>query len=193
MMTHDPDLRVRHGARLPHWTKEGATYTVTFRLADSLPQHKLQELIEGQEKMIQKSQVDVQYAHEIFSKRVSTYLDAGYGECWLGRDDIAIVVKNALQYFDGDRYELFAWCIMPNHVHVVVQPLTKTLPEILHSWKSFTAQQANKVLKRSGSFWQVECFDHLIRNAGDLEKCVVYTFENPDLAGLKNWKWRWKQ
>lgn len=200
-MAYDPDLRVRHGARLPHWTKGGAIYAVTFRLADSLPQEKLEGLLDERERLMRKSQQrgtmlserDAQYAYELFSKRISQYLDAGYGACWLKHDDIAEIVDSALKHFNGERYELFTWCIMPNHVHVVLQPLTHTLSEILHSWKSFTAQKANKLLGRSGPFWQVEYFDHLIRNREDWERCVEYTYSNPELAGLKNWRWRWRQ
>jgi REP element-mobilizing transposase RayT len=133
-----------------------------------------------------------QSALEKFSQRFDQYLDAGYGACWLQRDDVACVVADALRYFDGDRYQIFSWCIMPNHVHVVVQPLTHSLFTILHSWKSYSAKSINAVLGRTGTIWQVEYFDHLIRHQEDLERCVEYTWGNPDLAGLSQWKWRWK-
>lgn len=197
-MAYDPDIRIRHGAHLPHWSKEGAVYAVTFRLADSLPQGVLEVLIAEREALLQKMretpasvrQDDVQRAEEMFSKRVSGYLDAGYGHCWLAREDIASVVAGALRHFDGDRYMLYAWCIMPNHVHVVVEPITHSLPDILHSWKSFSANACNKLLGRKGAFWQVEYFDHLIRNHDDFECCVNYTWHNPEKAGFVDWKWR---
>ena len=114
-------------------------------------------------------------------------------------DRVAAVVANALLHFNGSRYSLAAWCVMPNHVHVVVQPFAGNtggrpvplaeLPDILHSWKSFTAKEANKLLRRSGEFWQTESYDHLIRNEADFRHAVRYVLDNPIKAGIKNWKW----
>src|SRR5262249_5650451 len=82
---------------------------------------------------------------------------------------------------------------MPNHVHVVVQPLPGfELEKIVHSWKSFTANRANKILNRQGSFWQVEYYDHMVRDEGDLDHAVNYAWSNPENAGLSDWRWRWK-
>jgi REP element-mobilizing transposase RayT len=114
---------------------------------------------------------------------------------------IAGVVSQALLHFEDQRYNLAAWCVMPNHVHAVVQPFAgmantggtpvphSELPEILHSWKSFTAKEANKLLERSADFWQSEYYDHLIRDEADFRHAVGYILENPIKAGLKNWKW----
>ena len=116
-------------------------------------------------------------------------------------DRVAALVANALLHFDGLRYSLAAWCVMPNHVHVVVQPFASTthtggthvprseLPDILHSWKSFTSKEANRLLQRSGDFWQPEYFDHLIRDESDFRHAVRYVLDNPIKAGLGNWKW----
>ena len=93
-------------------------------------------------------------------------------------------------YFDGTRYELMAWCIMPNHVHAIVQPLPGyDLSQITHSWKSFTAHEANGILQRSGEFWQPESYDHLIRDEADFQHCLYYLLSNPEKAGLVNWPW----
>ena len=87
---------------------------------------------------------------------------------------------------------LDAWVIMPNHVHVIVGPMPqRTLPEILHSWKSYTAKFANKRLGRSGTFWQAEYYDHVIRNAEEFAHGVRYIRENPAKAGLRDWPWVW--
>ena len=124
------------------------------------------------------------------AEKIESYLDCGRGECWLRRNDIASVVADAFKYFQGERYRLFAWCIMPNHVHVILQPLAEwQLSKIIHSWKSFTAKSANKLLKRSGSFWQSEYYDHLIRDREDFDRCIYYVWNNP---GCEKWKWRWK-
>lgn len=85
------------------------------------------------------------------TQRIEKFLDAGSGSCSLSNDAVAKVVADALRQFDGVRYQLFAWCVMPNHVHVVFQALVKnTLPQNMHSWKSYSAKQANKILGRSG-------------------------------------------
>ncbi len=107
------------------------------------------------------------------------------GSCVLRRPEIADLVQNALLHFNNRRYILSAWCVMPNHAHVVITPLRgNLLADILHSWKSFTASQINKVLHRRGPLWERESFDHLIRTVGDWEKYSVYTENNPVIAGF---------
>ncbi len=81
---------------------------------------------------------------------------------------------------------------MPNHVHVVVQPMFgHELSEILHSWKSFSAHEANRVVNRDGEFWQKESYDHIIRDEDDLVRTIRYVRENPIKIGLENWRWVW--
>jgi Rad3-related DNA helicase/REP element-mobilizing transposase RayT len=191
--------KVRQGARLPHWTREGAIYAVTFRLADSLPQNVLldwqreREALQRREAQSELSSDDAARLRELESEKIQKYLDASYGECHLRRPDIADLVANAIRLHEGQRYRLLTWCIMPNHVHAVVEPIGgHTLPEILHSWKSFTANEANRLLSREGPFWQTEYFDHLVRSDGDLAHSVQYAWANPDEAGLTDWKWRWR-
>jgi len=122
-------------------------------------------------------------------------LDSGAGECWLARPFIAKLVQNALLHFEGQRYELLAWCVMPNHVHSVLKPANNwSLEKILHSWKSFTASEANRFLERKGeTFWQHESYDHMVRDENDLQHCVTYTEENPVKARLckkpEDWLW----
>lgn len=126
----------------------------------------------------------------LHSERVENYLDSGYGACFMNDSRVAAVMATALSFFNLQRYQLAAWCVMPNHVHVVIQPLQPyELSDILQSWKSFSAKEANKILKRSGDFWQPESYDHLIRDASDYAHSVNYVLENPLKAGLKNWKW----
>jgi len=131
-----------------------------------------------------------QHLDLLFSETVEAYLDAGAGDCWMRRDDVAALVANALQHFEGSRYRLAAWCVMPNHAHSVVEPLAGfELPNIVHSWKSFTAKQANRLIGRTGRFWQPEAYDHLIRDEEDFARQVEYVLSNPQRAGLKDWKW----
>jgi REP element-mobilizing transposase RayT len=86
----------------------------------------------------------------------------------------------------------FAWCVMPNHVHVLARLFPGvSLASVLHSWKSFTAKRANTMLHRGGAFWQREYYDHLIRDESEFEYAVQYVFDNPAKAGLSNWPWVW--
>jgi REP element-mobilizing transposase RayT len=107
------------------------------------------------------------------------------GSCVLRRPDVARIVQDALRHFEGARYHLLAWTIMPNHVHVVFTPLGAwACHAILHSWKSFTSQQIGKLLGRRGTLWARESFDHVVRSPRDLERFVTYIEQNPVAAGL---------
>jgi len=107
------------------------------------------------------------------------------GSCVLGRPEAAKLVQTSLLYFEGRRYYLSSWSVMSNHVHVVVTPLADyTLSAILHSWKSYTSTEINKLLNRNGELWERESFDHLIRSENDWQKFVEYTEYNPVEAGL---------
>ena len=169
---HSDALQVRKGAYLPHWTERNAIYAVNFRLADSLPAH-------------------VRVEERSASARVDGNLDKHLGECWLRDARVARIVQDQLKHFNGERYRLLAWSVMPNHVHAVIQPINDhALPDILHGWKSYTASQANRVLNRTGAFWQAEYYDHLIRDEADLNHHVRYAADNPENAGLEDWPWR---
>ena len=129
---------------------------------------------------------------ELFSTRVEAFLDAGQGPCWLRRSEIAGSVADALRHFDHVRYGLAAWCVMPNHVHVVVEPQSgHSLPAILKSWKGFSGTVANRLVGRTGDFWQAEYYDHLIRDEADFVHAVGYVLANPAKAGLVDWPWVW--
>ena len=156
---------------LPHLKAEGGVYFVTFRLANSLPgdvSRQLETLTPEQR-----------------SSQIDEHLDAGYGEAWLAVPEIANALRNALLHFDGSRYRLQAWVIMPNHVHLLIEPLGKhSLSEILQGIKSVSAHEANRILGREGAFWQPESYDHLVRDSGDFDRCREYVLQNPVKAGL---------
>ncbi|MDI9382707.1 MAG: transposase [Verrucomicrobiota bacterium] len=97
-------------------------------------------------------------------------------------------------HFDGERYRLLAWCIMPNHVHTLIETVVGfPLGEVVHSWKSFTANESNRVLNRQGEIWMPDYFDRFIRDAKHYDAVVEYIAENPVKAGLcsnpKEWRW----
>ncbi|HWQ32733.1 MAG TPA: transposase [Blastocatellia bacterium] len=173
---------------LPHFDGAEITQAVCYRLFDSLPQ----EALERWEKELEHlSREDF---NEEQRKRVDAYLDQGYGSCYLRQDEIARIVQENLLHFDGQRYRLQAWVVMPNHVHVLFTPLPGwSLDRILHSWKSYTANKGNELLHREGRFWQADFFDRYIRNARHYASALAYIENNPVKAGLcaRPEEWRW--
>ncbi|MBS3734558.1 MAG: valine--tRNA ligase [Phycisphaerae bacterium] len=191
-------IQKRQGANLPHWTAASGIYAVTFRLADALPRHVLDSWKQERQDIMaraerQERKLTYQERRELdnlYSARVDTALAKGHGQCHLADERIAQIVADALKHFDGERYQLHAWAIMPNHVHVIVEPLDDHgLSDICQSWKSYTSKRANDILGRSGTFWQAEYYDHLVRDQEDYHQCLQYVLGNPSAAGLENWPW----
>lgn len=197
---------------LPHFDSTGVVQAVTFRLADSLPQEKLAAL-EGElsRLVLMKSEADVQRRI-----RIEKWLDAGMGCCALRNPAMAATMEETLLKFDGERYRLLAWCIMPNHVHVLVEPRA-ALGKIVQSWKSYTGrwalergaelglgeprEEGRKAelglgVPRGGrkkAFWMREYWDRYIRDGGHFRRVVEYIHRNPVEAGLcgraEDWRW----
>ena len=188
----DPRATVETTRRhLPHWQQEGTTYFITFRLGDSIPQEKL-ALWESERQQwltVHPEPWDEQSIAEYrkrFSERREQWLDNGYGRCLLGIPAIAEIVRSALVHFDGQRYLLDEFVLMPNHVHLLVKPLPGyDLSSILHSWKSFTAKAMNKAIGATGTVWQDESHDHIVRSSVQWEFYRNYIRENPGKAGLE--------
>jgi len=199
---------------LPHWQPVGATFFVTFRLKGTLPFEVIQTLKEERErekkvvaKLAKEERTKQNYLNErLYFGKWDNLLDrAEFGPRWLSQPEIAEIVKEALHYRNGSEYDLFAFCIMSNHVHVVFAPLESKLgcqPDlylqtplntIMQSLKRHTARKANIVLGREGTFWQDESYDHVIRDSGEFERIVNYLLENPVKAGLvSKWEdWLW--
>jgi len=177
---------------LPHWRQDGATYFFTFRLADSLPQSKLDELEclkkewERQHPQPRADAVWEDLARQVY-ERVERWLDQGMGSCVLQRACLAAWVTTALHHFNDDRYQLDCYAVMPNHVHGIVQPLmaeTHPLETILGSWKKYSSRRINRALKQTGDLWQEESYDRIIRNGEHLWRAIQYIGSNPDRAGL---------
>jgi REP element-mobilizing transposase RayT len=186
----DPQLPVAiHRRHLPHWRQQGATYFVTFRLADSLPAERLLELREDRERWQREhpgpssEEMDAQSRQHM--EKVERWLDQGYGSCVLRRDDIAAIVEARLRHFDGTKYTLFSAAIMPNHAHVCVKPNGEHgLDDIVQAWKSVSAHMIGRVLKRKGQVWQDESFDRIVRDTPHLRRVVRYIEANPEKAGV---------
>ncbi|MCM2317595.1 MAG: transposase [Thermoanaerobaculia bacterium] len=193
-------LRTRSRGYLPHWELDGSTYSLTFRLADSLPRHVVSALLDERLALVRSitggprppTLIERMEIDRLFGVRLDLQLDAAYGRCELRRPELANIVSSALTFFDGDRYELAAWCVMPNHVHVVMTPADGwRLDTILQSWKSYTSKQVNKALGRQGRFWQREYFDRVVRDRDDFVQSVGYVVNNPVKAGLGDWPFVW--
>ncbi|MCC3153154.1 transposase [Hymenobacter sp. BT770] len=181
---------------LPHWLPPGELIFITFRLSGSLPQEVLERLQDEARLLQQGCGLDpaAQYAEQKkYFGRFDALLDGtDHGPTWLRQPEVAAIVAQSLHYPDGKGYNLRCYCIMPNHVHLVVElpveapPLAKTLQLL----KGYSSRQANRLLGLSGTFWQAESYDHVVR-PGELERIINYVVENPVKAGLvDDWeKW----
>ena len=154
---------------LPHFDSQDIVQFVTFRLADSLPNEAALRLSTAAKPETLRDD----------------FLDEGWGACWLRHERIARLMEQALLIFDGQRYRLRAWTIMPNHVHVLLSITPgRSLGSIVGSWKRFTARESNVVLGRTGEFWQRDRWDRFIRNEEHYSSTVSYIDHNPVKAGL---------
>ena len=176
---------------LPHWQQNNVPFFVTFRLADSLPKEKLDRWKAEREAWLREhpepwnESTESEY-HDRFSGQVDEWLDQGSGSCLLRHEHNAQVIANSLMHFDGARYQLWAFVVMPNHVHACLQTNhPNTLHAILKSWKGYTARAINKRIGRKGTLWQNDYFDRLIRNESHLFKVIEYIRNNPRKANLR--------
>jgi putative transposase len=162
-----------HERHLPHWQPEGAAVFVTWRLFGSLPRHLLPK----------QEEVSSARAFREFDRLLDK---AAYGPVWLKNPRIAKCVVDALRFgkTDMNLYELVAFCVMANHVHLLIQP-SSSLSEITRALKGFTAREANRILERTGRrFWQGESYDRWIRDKDALNRVIRYIERNPVSAGL---------
>lgn len=203
---------------LPHYQSPGATYFVTFRLKDSLPKEVLAQLLEEREiekRVIQqtKSKEEQLIKFFEFQKKYFGHFDefldrASDGPFWLKNPGIASITSEAIHFRDSKMYDLLAFCIMPNHIHMVFELLRGLsdashvgrrdsspyiVTNIVENLKWYTALEANRALGRRGAFWQHESYDHVIRDDNELQTFIRYVIENPVKAGLvqhwRDWKW----
>src|SRR5262245_8862899 len=200
---------------LPHWYVPGAMHFVTYRLADTIPGAVLHQLREERKAICKKPPESGappgqhrERAHKRFFAGYDEYLDRGGSIDWLKEPAVAAMILGNLHHHNGVKYHLLAYCIMPNHVHVLLQPAEPVprpeeyepdeaadggspLSGVMHSLKSYTAHQANKLLGRSGQFWQHESDDHWVRDEDELARIVAYIAANPVKAGLVKHPHEW--
>ena len=189
MIPLDSKIEMR-SRNLPHWTRCGAIYWITFRLADSLPKEKLKQLKAEREQWESQSPEPWDAAQESdyrkrFSVRVQDWLDAGYGSCALREAAIRQKVCDCLLRFDGDRLKLHAAVVMPNHVHAMIEPLkANALSTLLKGIKGASARLVNQALGQSGAFWMDESYDRIVRNEKEYDYFMRYMRGNPAKARL---------
>lgn len=159
---------------LPHFDSPNTVQAITFRLADSLPLSKRLEIYDS----MTAAQKEARF------QEVEDLLDSGRGACVL-REPAAEIVQDTLLHFDSERYRLLAWAVMPNDVHVLAEMHPGfQLNQVVHSWKSYTANMINKALGRRGPLWQPEYFDRFIRDGAHYDNALRYIEYNPVRAKL---------
>lgn len=191
---------------LPHWHPSGATFFITFRLKGSLPKETLERLrqYKAQHEAILDSLGSNANQMDLFERQMFYQWDVALAQsnshiAVLEETEVAQVIVEALQYRDGKVYELLAYCVMPNHVHLVVtfgqdeklQPAN--LPKVLHSLKRYTSGEINCLLNRQGALWQDESYDRVVRDDRELIRIIRYIAHNPVKAGfVTHWEeWQW--
>jgi len=168
---------------LPHFDAPHVTQFVTFQLSNAFPIKRRLDL----EPTLKEPDTSTK------RRKLEAWLDRGHGECWLRQREVAELVEQTLLDADGRDYRIQAWVIMPNHVHLVVNAWDKPLAKLINGWKGKSAREANKLLGRSGEFWQEDYYDTLIRDETHLRKAIRYTEQNPTKALLaksaRDWPW----
>jgi REP element-mobilizing transposase RayT len=189
--------------KLPHWAQAGVVCFITWRTHDSMPKAVLAEWFADRDRwltghgiepsaadwktrLVQLSPALIAEFHATLTVRWHDSLDACHGECVLRRPELAQIVSNSLLHFDGERYEMLDFVVMPNHVHLLATFAGEAaMLAQCESWKHFTAAQVGRRLGGSGRFWQQDAFDHLVRHEAQFERLRQYIAENPMKAKLK--------
>ncbi len=180
-----------HKNRLPHWSQGTVSVFITWRLSDSLPATKLSQWEAERRAWLRQfpypwDEATEHAYHERFSRQMEDWLDKGYGSCMLRDHECSAMVGSALRHFDGHRYQLQDFVVMPNHVHVLVRPMQDyRLQDVIRSWKGYSARCINQHAGRKGSLWQNDYWDRLIRNRHHEWHIRKYIQNNPQKAGLK--------
>lgn len=196
-LDHDKPIR-RYVRHLPHWRQDGATYAVTFRLRDSLPREKLNELVATQREW--KTRLPQRGCESTWrnyfncvSGKVHRWLDQGAGECLFRNALFAQRLAKAILYFQNERYHVGSFVIMPNHCHLIMCPFgNHRLEGLIGGIKGVSSRYINQVLGRTGNLWQQESFDRIVRDEDHLYEAIQYIGTNPLKAGLPAARWhRW--
>jgi REP element-mobilizing transposase RayT len=189
---------------LPHWGQAGTVCFITWRTWDSMPRAIVEKWLAERRRWLERHGIDPDAVdwrdrlealtpaqrkdfHRRLTIRWEDALDACHGACVLRRADLAQVVADSLRYFDGERYALSDFVVMPNHVHLLAAfPSAEAMLLQCESWKHYTGVQINQALGRQGRFWQTDGFDHLVRGPEHFEGLRRYIAANPSRAKLRS-------
>jgi len=186
-----PHAPIRFYARhLPHWRQDGATYFVTFRLSDALPPAELEMLrsIRRRWELTHpdpRSKEDWEAYAFVVTQKAEVWLDRGYGACHFAGGENATLLAHALRHYET---QCFVTClvIMPNHAHAIMKPLPGfELEETLQRIKGYVARHVNRRRNQTGSIWEQESYDRIIRDLSHLERVIQYVGSNGSRARLK--------
>lgn len=181
---------------LSHFVGGFGPFFLTFNLYGAIPRDV---------RALRHRQIDYlrEHGHEQpWFATLESFLDRCEGPLWLGQPDVASVVQDVLRQWEGVYYDLDCYTLMPNHVHLILRPYRESrdaaqkklsLPYIMHGIKRASAVRANRLLNRSGAFWQHESFDRQVRNKEEYNRIVTYILRNPVKAKLvSQWQqWPW--
>ena len=206
--------RIFFRRKLPHIQPKDSIFFITFRLHGSLPANVIASLTEEYESQMKflkerskmsRERFDPSAIHRWCFERFDEFLEKySEGPTYLSRNDVAQIVADSIRFWNNKRYTLVGYCIMPNHVHLVIDiggytnnvyknKTSYPLSRIMETLKGYTAKSANAVLLRTGHFWQKESYDHVVRDGNELNRIIRYVMDNPVKAGLVNspqdWKW----
>ena len=195
------DLSITERIR-PHWSQAGAIVFVTFRTHESIPhaviqrwdrekndwmQRRVQPTGEHWSKILPTLDDNERSDfHKQFSRCLEDFLDTCHGRCLLRRPGLAKIVADSLLHFDGERYRMGDFVVLPNHVHLLAAfPSAEAMKEQFDSWLHYTAFRIHEQIGGKGKFWQQEPFDHLVRSVEQYEYLRDYIADNPKKARLK--------
>ena len=168
-----------HHHRKAHFDEANIVQSVNFRLGDAIPRYVLEEARAA----YSSTGVPRRRAH--IHTKLERFADRGLGAAILGNRDVARILENELKHSNGKQYELLAWCIMPNHVHVCFQQYSgHRLATILQGWKGRSSRLINSATGAVGPLWEPDYWDRSVRTAESLRRAVDYIHNNPVSARL---------
>jgi type I restriction enzyme R subunit len=188
---------------LPHWSQAGTISFITWRTWDSIPESVLNQWLAARAEWLKQHGINpasddwrtqlhtlgptlLREFQLLVSDRWNEHLDACHGASVLRRSELSRIVADSLLHFDGQRYDLTDFIVMPNHVHLLAAfPDDPSMLKQCESWKHFTATQINRALNRKGHFWQQDGFDHLVRSLEQFEFLRQYIAANPSRAKVQ--------
>jgi REP element-mobilizing transposase RayT len=191
MKFYDPlGKTTKYHNNLTHWEQDNATYFITFRLADSIPAEAIRKLGIKRDSWLLANpppwplETELEF-HQLFSQKLDEWMDHGHGECLLQRAELRAALTDTLLQGHGKTYEMRSFVIMPNHVHILASLKDIPLPDALKQWKGSSATAINRMAGRTGTLWQKDYFDRLIRGPEHLFNTARYIQRNPVKAKLR--------